>query len=414
MYKSSAHTIAPLDGVRGLAILLVLYCHVAVQNVLAEPHGSFRLVGTFGFSGVFLFFVLSGFLLFLPYARSLLAGSPWPSVKQFYLRRCLRILPVYWSALAALCALYFWAGHFSAPILSLAALILLLFNRYPAAAGLADTLTPPFWTLTIEWEFYLMLPWIALGVAKLASSSTGRQIAARLVNGLGLLIISGLLLRWLAAFAHYSTGLDNPAEAPGLLGWVLTVFYGSRGQELDVFALGMGIALLYVWGIEQSHLLPGHQRLIGVVAGMLALVGLGFSFWWAVYAGRVQTLSTVYFPHGEVWAVLGEWTLGLSFAFLLIAVLCGQSLLVAAFSWSPLRFIGTISYSLYVWHWLLFQVFANSLAAHLQNAYPWYVLLMLLTTGAFCSASYYLIERPFLRVRHATTKMTVALQPTSS
>src|SRR5689334_7769095 len=104
MKTSSRHTIPSLDGLRALAILLVIWCHVDVQGFVSHMLGPgiLRSVAAFGFSGVFLFFILSGFLLFLPYARSLLGHAPWPSVKQFYQRRALRILPVYFVALSVL------------------------------------------------------------------------------------------------------------------------------------------------------------------------------------------------------------------------------------------------------------------------------------------------------------------------
>ena len=81
-----------LDGLRGIAILMVMLYH---QTVMVGSTGIDRFVGFWtltGWIGVDLFFVLSGFLLFMPYAKSLLFDSPWPSLRLFYTRRALRMV----------------------------------------------------------------------------------------------------------------------------------------------------------------------------------------------------------------------------------------------------------------------------------------------------------------------------------
>jgi peptidoglycan/LPS O-acetylase OafA/YrhL len=73
-----------------VAILLVVWCHLGVPPLNVD----LSAVNTFAYSGVLLFFVLSGLLLFLPYARALINSAPWPSLRRFYARRVRRILPV--------------------------------------------------------------------------------------------------------------------------------------------------------------------------------------------------------------------------------------------------------------------------------------------------------------------------------
>jgi len=104
--EKKKNTITVLDGVRGLACFLVMFYHF---NLVARDYhiwiplhdfgtiaGSIALFGQFG---VVLFFVLSGFLLFLPYAKSMLLAKDWPSVRLFYLRRAFRIMPAYYISL---------------------------------------------------------------------------------------------------------------------------------------------------------------------------------------------------------------------------------------------------------------------------------------------------------------------------
>jgi peptidoglycan/LPS O-acetylase OafA/YrhL len=100
------NTIRVLDGVCAFACLIVIWFHIdriPLDLHLWDPPPSAHLVlNSFLYSGkygVTLFFVLSGFLLFLPFAKALLFGKTWPSIRQFYLRRVFRILPAYYLPL---------------------------------------------------------------------------------------------------------------------------------------------------------------------------------------------------------------------------------------------------------------------------------------------------------------------------
>lgn len=380
--------LTPLDGLRGMAILLVLWCHM--DGFLVDGHGltepSFlHLLARFGFTGVYLFFVLSGFLLFLPYARALVAGSPWPSLWHFYQRRALRILPLYWLVLAFL--LFFVQK--SSLNWSLLLAPLLLFDLRPETFTQVTTLSPPLWTLAVEWQFYLLLPWIALALAKLIDGKTGRGRVGYLVLGLALLMFTGLLIRALVAVVFYAWNDASPLDAPGMIGPLLTLFSGVRGKELEIFALGIGASLFYVWAIEQGHLAPARQRRVSIWAGTGALIGLVGLFWWAVAVGSIPAVNGIFLPQAPWWSILGEWTLGVSFALLLLSVMFGFTWVQRVWSFRPLCFVGLISYSLYLWHWQLLA---------LSN---YGIFLALLVLGIFCTASYYLIERPFLRLRYS-------------
>src|SRR5258708_35037719 len=106
-------TIRVLDGVRAFACLIVIWFHIyrIPRDLSIWPTRPFTdlLLNTllfFGKYGVTLFFVLSGFLLFLPFTRSLLFKQPWPSIRQFYLRRAFRILPAYYLSLILIILLF--------------------------------------------------------------------------------------------------------------------------------------------------------------------------------------------------------------------------------------------------------------------------------------------------------------------
>src|SRR6266516_1997197 len=89
-----------LDGLRAVAALAVLLTHVAFQTgEVARAAGGAVLARLD--AGVAVFFVLSGFLLYRPYALARASGTPRPSIRRYVLRRAARILPAYWLALGA-------------------------------------------------------------------------------------------------------------------------------------------------------------------------------------------------------------------------------------------------------------------------------------------------------------------------
>ena len=111
--ENGPREIRSLDGLRAVAALSIVLFHVMLFLQLeyqpwsqAINHGWYYLS-----TGVHLFFVLSGFLLFLPYVRALLDGAPLPSARRFYRRRALRILPAYLVCLAAMVALVYVVRH---------------------------------------------------------------------------------------------------------------------------------------------------------------------------------------------------------------------------------------------------------------------------------------------------------------
>lgn len=400
MKDSSPRSIASLDGLRGLAIMLVLWHHWFLLPMLAGWDTgplALSLVPLFGFSGVFLFFVLSGFLLFLPYARALLAGTTWPLVRTFYLRRALRILPVYFLVVL------FLVSTQDHTLLAPNALVLTLSLLFDWQVSIWQRLTnpiAPLWTLTIEWQFYLLLPWLALILAKVTIRKSRHSFRMRLIGFLSALIAFALLVRLLALLVFASSHTD-PIASPAPLGWFFVLFFGVAGRYLEVFALGMAASFLYVWVAELGH--RGiHLVRWGYAALLLSVAGLCCCLFWSVAARRIPIslgYDWIFSPTMPAWTVLGEWALGVCYALLLLAVLLGPRWLDQVFASQPLRFLGKISYSLYLWHWPLLV----ASRAWFTATEPGVLWRYILWTGAillvWCSASYYLVERPFLRWR---------------
>jgi peptidoglycan/LPS O-acetylase OafA/YrhL len=376
--------IRALDGLRALAALSIVLFHVMLFLQLEYTPLSQAINHTWYYlsTGVHLFFVLSGFLLFLPYARAMLDGQRLPSARRFYRRRALRILPAYWVCLAIMVALKFYVQHVPFSLGDVTAHIFLIHDSFPQFNRDYDG---PFWTLAVEAQFYLLLPLLALIVSWVCRS---RHSPWRIAIGIGLLIAGALALRTadsivMASLPANATLTDSPA------GIFVLVTMGMQGKYLEVFAVGMLCALLYAITIERRMLSTERLRQLGLVA----LVGAGVCM--ALAIPHVDLAGLMVTP-GAHWGadVIGYPLLvGLGFGGLVLAVLWGGRWVRYLFEVSPIRIIGLFSYSLYLWHLPIIHGNVPLFAG---------VSLVLAIAGAFLVSylSYQLVERPFLVRRH--------------
>ncbi len=332
-----------LDGLRALAVLAVMLFHGRAPFLRG------------GYIGVDLFFVLSGFLITTILCTQLRRAGK-VSLRDFYLRRALRLLP----ALLLLLACYTLVTLLVAPaprLLLLDALITLLYVAN--WARIIDPMRPDFlghtWSLAIEAQFYLLWPLLLLGLGRVF---TPRRILS-LILGAALAALTlriALVQAGASAFRVYH-GLDTRADA---------LLIGC--------ALGFGLAN----GLFRAEL-PRAWRvpLLAVSSlGLLAMAGL------APWNGALM----------------------LTFGYSLIAALSALLLLLClgapagnlsrALRWTPLVWCGQRSYGLYLWHFPLMRLI-------LLQTDSWLALtcggVMLSLIAA--SLSYALVERPFLALK---------------
>ncbi|HEU5370201.1 MAG TPA: acyltransferase [Ktedonobacterales bacterium] len=395
-------TIAALDGVRAIACLMVIAYHISLMthDIHLWSMDSDSLITALllaGNAGVTLFFVLSGFLLFLPYANALLFGQPWPSARIFYLRRALRIIPGYYFSLLLIVLLahpeYLQPQRWGQ---------LLLFPVFlmDSTRATFQQLNGPYWTLAIEWQFYLLLPLIALGIlavvrlaARLHLARPEKRLWAIVACLLGVAGWGVFTRYWGAYFmAHPAATFLVPRAA---LNVVLFIIYGADGKFLEDFALGMLAGLAYTALRHPARQLDARQAqrysrwLWG--CGLLWLLFLVMQY--------VPALRSLFYPYS--W--LAELGLSLGFACCILAVLFDGAAPQRFFEWMPLRWVGLISFSLYIWHLPLLNAFQRNIAPSLTGlppllAYSLYWLWVAAVVFPFSFAVYQLIEKPGMRL----------------
>ncbi|MGH2503034.1 MAG: acyltransferase family protein, partial [Ktedonobacterales bacterium] len=390
--------IAALDGLRALAALSVLVYHalsIAGAHTVIAGH-DLSWMHFYTESGVDLFFTLSGFLLFLPYARAMLDGRALPKAREFYRRRALRILPAYYACLAVL-ALAQWKTYVT-PVgaQNILAHVALLQDIAPA---FNRTINGPFWTLAVEWQFYIILPLIAWAVARLSAGSPRRMLA----GVLGVIAVA-LALREVDALLAIQRGTLPGSLAP----WIdllQRIVIGSQGKYLEVFGVGMLCGLIFTMLKRRPDALTSRgARLAGLaLLGLALLVYLLFAP--QVYERHNAILAAFYLAlrPTDVEMIAGPLVLGVNYGALTLGVLLAPRLLRAPFEWYPLRFVGLISYSLYLWH----ESIINLIYPQLHVSGGGSRVVAALAIGVFVAipfayVSYQLVERPFLRWRRAS------------
>lgn len=400
------NTIQVLDGFRAIAILLVIGYHIQEKN----PHiihkflyPNIAALWAFGNSGVNLFFVLSGFLLFMPYARALLFQAKWPSIRQFYLRRALRILPAYYIALAVDVVVfqpqYLQPDHWKQ-------LFLFLILFMDSTTKTYQQINGPFWTLAVEWQFYMLLPLVMLGfffVLKRMKPSPRLRLGGVLALCF-LLIVYGIVMRYIGAlYAH------KPGENI-IVTIVLDLLYGTNGKYFENFAIGMAISGCYIYTqqIQSSFFKHWVKHLSPLILG----AGCFILYFAAVWTFRVEYLSSkavflLLAPLDHTYNVWAPTVIALGYGFCMFALLFGPKMLRFTLEISFLQKLALVSYGLYMWHLPFIFFFHDHILPTLgnlvkkpYNLYVAYWTCMLLVVFPISITSYMLIEKPCIAFSH--------------
>lgn len=349
-----------LDGLRGLAVLLVMAFHAHIPGLAG------------GGVGVDVFFVLSGFLITTLLVQEFDATG---SVRMgaFYGRRFLRLGPALLAMLIVFClfsVLAFTGEEVRANLADAGIAAIYMTNWARAFQWHAPQLLGHTWSLSIEEQFYLLWP-VAL-VAALHALRNRRYVMA-LASGLAAL--SCVWRVWLVVH-----GADSPRTFNGL---------DTRADGLMIgCCLGIAFASGLVEGRTRQRVLAATRLLTPV-----AVVGLGLLAFLSRWDAR--------------WMHLVGFTAGAACAGCIIIhlLVSRDTFLHVCLSNRALMWVGSVSYGLYLWHYAVFRAMSRFGASNLTVLIAGTMLTIALT-----AASYYLLERPLLRLRHrigATPAMPV-------
>ena len=367
--------IASLTGLRGVAALLVFLYHYEVLHPgirldLAVPWigKALQFPLGFGFAGVDIFFVLSGFLLSLPFAMAATRKSALPPLRPYFRRRILRVFPAYYAQLLIILAVGGWFVDWQRlEFFDLLAHLLMFFN---IGSDPVRPMVGVWWTLPVEMGFYLMLP-------VLAPFLSPRRWLPVLLAGMA---VSLVYRSWAAA--HF-----------GPLGTAQAFLAASQlPGNLAEFMLGASAALLVQWrSLAERPSLP--------VWVLNLMFGLGLLLPAAWLWNVVLPVS------GEYW--LGHWSMvvaplamGVPLSLSVLGLYWGSRWGAALLANRVVYFLGLISYSLYLWHFVVMQQLQTLIADRYAELPHWVTFpLSAAAVILVASLSYYLVERPFYRLK---------------
>ncbi|QNN45562.1 acyltransferase [Thermomonas brevis] len=354
-----ARRLPGLDLLRAIAVLWTMQFHGFIVGGLGAD---WKWLERYGWMGVDLFFVLSGYLIGGQLLR-LLANGARPSLRDFYLKRAFRILPAFWAVLAVY---LLWPGFREAPGMEpwwkFALFIVNLDIDYAANAAFSHA-----WSLCVEEHFYLLFPALALLLARKPSPAKFWTVCLAVLLG-GIALRSGIWLHDDAA---------QPQRA-----WFVEDLYYPTWNRLDGLLLGV---MLAAWQAYR----PASWARAARHANLFALAGvavLALAFW--LFRDRVGLLG-----NGIGWPVLS-----LALALLVFAGAQPHGALGAR-AVPGAAWVAAISYSLYLVHKPIYGV----VQAHWGDVLEGRGIVAWLAYGAasFAVAAllHYAVERPLLRGR---------------
>jgi peptidoglycan/LPS O-acetylase OafA/YrhL len=341
--------IPTLDGWRGLAVIGVILFHG--RSGFFNEGSELAKLSAHGSIGVDLFFAISGFLicgLLLQEYQS----HGGINLRRFYIRRCLRILPPYYAALAVFSAITIF-GVINVNYSYLPSCILFYRNYKPLWMDYQGGFyTAHFWTLAIEEHFYLIWPMLL------------STVKPKRVGKVAFLMAMAVLV-WRVLEGHFQ--------------WLATIvppanLLARTDTRMDALLWGC-LAAIYFPAIKRYVARIHFSQLWLPILAILLIIE-------KLHPAGLILLRAILFP-----------------ALVLSTVIQPTSYLGRALEWQPLRWIGTISYSLYIWQELFLPALASEKAHgafHYLQQPPWSVLAMLM-----CAClSRYLLELPMIRLGH--------------
>jgi peptidoglycan/LPS O-acetylase OafA/YrhL len=396
-HPSTTPRLQGIEGLRAIAAGSIVLVHVwgfssPDEEILAIGTGLGNAISTLSV-GVTLFFTLSAFLLYRPFAAAISRDTEPLSIRAYFRNRVLRIAPAYWVILffSALVIGFVYlpegagAGRLTDPVALLESAFLVQ-NYRPGTLGVG---IGPAWSLAVELVFYFALPLLVFGAVRLARRAKDRRgrVLALLAPPLFLLVL-GLTGKFVAG-----TVLSAPPTAGYENDWH-SVVERSFWAQADLFSFGMVAAVAYVELVDNRLRLPARWRQIAVALGLLIFIPCA----WTMEMGE----------HSYLLQNTGQ---ALALALIFAAIVFPDPAAprpiraIRLLEWPGLVAIGVASYSVFLWHLPLI----DWLSSHGLTFNGWgglllNTLIVAVVVGVFSALTYHFVEKPALRRKHSMRK----------
>ncbi len=372
------------DGLRAIAALLVVLVHVSILS----GYGGATLTPFLAQAdiGVPVFLVISGFLLYRPFVVARLAAKAPIGFGEFWKRRGLRIFPAYWFCLAVVSAFMYdgTRGIDSVPTFFEHFFLLQVYDSSRAIGGPVQQS----WTLAVEVAFYAFLPVYAWCICRIGTRRSTLRVE---LAGVATLYAISLVYRIVLLTANVSDQQFGQYRIflPGFL---------------DQLALGMGLAVVSAWLAQRGQRDGRAPRWLAGVAWVLAggcfvLVAKGLDLPISPIAHRTDAQYLLE-------QLLRGWAAVL-FVMPAVFVARRRGAIRRFLSARVMVWLGLISYGIYLWHeaWLTIYLRWRGFAFGGNGRLLEFLAITLVLTIPAAALSYYLIERPALRLK--TRRVTV-------
>jgi peptidoglycan/LPS O-acetylase OafA/YrhL len=395
-----------IEGLRAIAASSIVLVHVwSTSMPNGEVLGSVNFANGFSTlsAGLTLFFTLSGFLLYRPFAAAIARGTPRQSIAAYLQNRALRILPAYWVILLAVVLIgaasvrvtpdELGVGRLTDPLeLGQTALLLQDYRPGTMVIGIG-----PAWSLAVEVVFYLVLPVLVLAAGALARRAATRR------DRILILLAPAVLLLFVGLTGKLAAG--HLVAADPLAGYNSdwhSVIERSFWAQADLFAFGMLVAVLHTEVTDgRLRLRPG-WRWIAVIAALLVFLPCA----WTMKRGE----------HSYLLQNTGQ---ALAIAIALAAIVLPDRSerrlprAVRVLESVPFVAVGAASYSLFLWHYPVIEWLREQ---GLTIDGGWAALgfnfvLVAIVAGGLSALTYRYVERPALRHKRRGRKETATPRP---
>ena len=358
--------IKAIDGLRACAVLGVMWAHVWM--FFGNPKMNLWKIDinrilSFGGVGVDLFFVISGFCMYLMYEKKV-NKFIWKSLGEFIIKRWKRIAPAFYVVVLVDCIIFFFYHHtfpFSDFISHLFFLNTFYNNHF---------LSPPYWSLSTEWQFYLVLPFLFL------FGSNNKRFNKTVF----FLSVSNIVCLLLLYKLNTKELLDGK-----------NIAHDKIWYRFIEFSWGILCARIYI----NNFMLPFWLK--GNVGFLLSFI--------IAFSGKLLGVQDIFIRFNQyafISRALSEPVLTFGYGLMILNLLNSESVFNVILSSFPFQFIGRISYSVYLWHWIIAAGISDFIIEHFSKNVIWMQITFFISLAVIIPVSYlsyHWLEAPYFKKR---------------